>query len=145
VATRSAVAGREAAFQAILDQIDIGGSGDPGVLKIFDVGLPGTPDTLISDANRLVSIVLDHPSFGALGVYSSTPPGLIAFLEGTPLSGVAVKTGTALSFQIEDGLGNLVCEGEVGASADLRFDSYAFVLGATITITNVSVVLQFGA
>ena len=67
---------------------------------------------------------------------------MAANIGGGDLTGPIVATGTAVAFLIEDGSGNNIAAGTVGAgTGDLRFDTTSFVNGGTATITALSILI----
>lgn len=99
----------------------------------------GTTDTqgdlaILDGATDLVVINLQDPAFGAAAAGSMS-------IQGTPLSAVAVATGTADNFELRDKDNNAVVLGSVtgtGGGGDIELDNTAINSGQSVEITSLT-------
>ena len=126
--TRLADASQQAAADAVVDRIDVGGAGS---LKIYSGSQPADADTTPS-GTLLVTIPLAATAFG-----SANSSGT-ASLASTPRTATAAATGTAGCFEIVSGGGLKVYAGSVtatGGGGDLTLDNTSIASGQTVNIT----------
>ncbi|RSN65406.1 hypothetical protein DMH01_03245 [Amycolatopsis sp. WAC 04182] len=127
MATRLADASQQAACDAVVDRIDVGGA---GTLKIYTGSQPADADTTPA-GTLLVTIALAATAFGA-----ATSAGT-ASLASTPRSGTGVAAGTAGCFVVESGGGAKVFGGSVtatGGGGDLTLDNTSIAVGQTVNV-----------
>lgn len=132
--TRLADASQQAAADAVVDRIDVGGAGS---LKIYSGSQPADADTTPS-GTLLVTIALASTAYG-----SANPSG-VAALAGTPRSGTGAAAGTAGCFEVVSGGGSKVFAGAVRATADtnngeeLVLDNKVIAVGQTVNIASLN-------
>lgn len=132
---RLSTAARDAAANAIVDLIDVGG---PGYLRIYSGAQPAGPGTSPS-GTLLAEFALSNPAFGAASTGVCT-------LDITPAveDTSANATGTAGYFRLltaaeQAGTGLGVIDGTVtatGGGGDLTLNTVSIVSGATVTVTS---------
>jgi len=127
-----------AAADAIVDRIDL--DTPPGLIRIYDGAQPTDPDTAVGGQTKLAELVLSNPAFGAA---TDGGPGGLATASAITDDSSADATGTAAWFRMVTGTTfTAVIDGEVGTSgADINFNTVAFVISATISITSLTMTM----
>jgi hypothetical protein len=129
--TRLPDASQQAAADAVVDRIDVGGAGS---LKIYTGSQPADADTTPA-GTLLVTIALAATAFG-----SASSAGT-ATLASTPRTGTAVAAGTAGCFEVLSGGGLKVFQGTVtatGGGGDLTVDNTSIASGQTVNISSLT-------
>lgn len=129
--TRIPDASQQAACDAVVDRIDVGGAGS---LKIYTGSQPADADSTPA-GTLLVTISLAATAFG-----SASSAGT-ATLASTPRSGTAVAAGTAGCFEVVSGGGLKVFQGSVtatGGGGDLTVDNTSIASGQTVNISSLT-------
>lgn len=115
-------AARSAACDAIVDLIDAGGA---GTLKIYTA----------SFSTLLATLTFSATAFGSASNGTATASAITD-------DSSADATGTAAVFRVASGAGTTIFEGTVGTSgADINFNTVAFVSGAVISITSLTITM----
>ena len=126
MATTISAASRNAAVNAIVDQLD----GAASVVKIY-AGAIDDPDVAATQT-LLATLTCATPAFGAAsddGTTSTATAGAIA----DETNAVA---GTAAWFRAETSGGACVCQGTVGVgSGDLQLNTTSISTGGTVSVT----------
>ena len=148
MALKVATASRNAMLTALANIFD---AANPlnATIKIFAVGPGGSTAWLSSSIDSVdpvsgfSNVLLTTLEFASPPSFASPSGGsMAANIGGGDLTGPIVATGTAVAFLIEDGSGNNIAAGTVGAgTGDLRFDTTSFVNGGTATITALSILI----
>lgn len=126
---RLSTAARNAACDAIVDLLDVGGT---GTIRIRT----STQPTNVGDADSgtlLGTLTFSATAFGA----SSTGTATAATITSDTS---ADASGTATQFRIYTGGGSIHSDGTCGTSgADLNFDNNVIVAGGVIAITSLTI------
>lgn len=105
------------------------GSAGPATLDVYTGTAPATPGDTPA-GTLLATFTLNSPSVGS-------PTAGVVTWDMTGVSTTALATGTAGFYRISDSDLNGIWDGTVGlASAELIFDSVAWISGETITLTS---------
>lgn len=129
--TRLPDASQQAAADAVVDRIDVGGAGS---LKIYTGSQPADADTTPS-GTLLVTIALAATAFGSANASGT------ASLASTPRTGTAAAAGTAGCFEVVSGGGSKVFQGSVtatGGGGDLTLDNTSIASGQTVNINSLT-------
>lgn len=129
--TRLPDASQQAAADAVVDRIDVGGAGS---LKIYTGSQPADADTTPA-GTLLVTITLAATAFG-----SASSAGT-ATLASTPRTGTAVAAGTAGCFEVVSGGGLKVFQGTVtatGGGGDLTVDNTSIAVSQVVNISSLT-------
>lgn len=124
-------ASQQAATDAVVDRIDVGGAGS---LKIYTGSQPADADSTPS-GTLLVTIALAATAYGSANTSGT------AALASTPRSGTAAATGTAGCFEVVSGGGSKVFQGSVtatGGGGQLELDNTSIASGQTVSVTSLS-------
>jgi hypothetical protein len=123
-----------AALDAIVDRIDAGAGA--GTIKIFAATIPTDADTAVGAQVLLATLTFSDPAFGNATSASPSVATASAITDDTS----ADATDTAAWFRIADSNALTVMDGTVGTSGDdINFNTVAFVSGATVSITSLTV------
>jgi hypothetical protein len=131
VATRLPDASQQAAADAVVDRIDVGGAGS---LKVYTGAQPADADTAPT-GTLLVTITLAATAFGSANASGQ------AALAGTPRSAAAVAAGTAGWFRIVSGGGSNVVDGTAsmsGGGGELVLDNTNIAVGQTESVSSLT-------
>lgn len=131
MATRLPDASQQAAADAVVDRIDVGGAGS---LKIYSGTQPADADTAPS-GTLLATIAL------AATAYGSAASSGTAALASTPRTGTGAAAGTAGWFRVVSGGGLNVFDGSVtatGGGGDLTLDNTSIAVSQTISISSLT-------
>jgi hypothetical protein len=119
-----------AACDAIVDAIDTGGA---GTIKIYGGTIPTDANTAVGAQTLLATLTFAGTAFGAASNGVATAASI------TSDSG-ADATATATWARIANGSGTTIMDVTVGTSGDdINFNTVAFVTGATVSITALTV------
>lgn len=124
-------ASQQAACDAVVDRIDVGGAGN---LKLYTGSQPADADTAPS-TTLLATIALAATAYGAANSSGT------AALASTPRSGTGAAAGSAGYFVVESGGGLRVFTGTVtatGGGGDLTLDNVVIAVGQTININSLN-------
>lgn len=131
MATRLPDGSQQAAADAVVDRIDVGGAGS---LKIYTGSQPADADSTPA-GTLLVTIALAATAYGSANTSGT------AALASTPRTGTAAATGTAGCFEVVSGGGLKVFQGSVtatGGGGDLTLDNVSIASGQTVSISSLS-------
>lgn len=113
-----ATAAKNAACDAIVDLLDVGGAGS---LQIGTAGF----------ASVLATLAFSNPAFGAAAAGTATANAIA--------DDINTSSGTAAAFRARDHAGNTIFSGSVGvAAADILFSSVAFSPGGKCSISSLT-------
>jgi hypothetical protein len=129
--TRLPDASQQAAADAVVDRLDVGGAGS---IKIYSGTQPADADTAPS-GTLLVTITLAATAFGSASAAGT------ATLASTPRSGTGAAAGTAGWFRAVSGGGLNVFDGTVtatGGGGDLTVDNTSIASGQTVNISSLT-------
>ena len=122
-----------AACDAVVDAID-GGAG-AGTIKIYDGTIPTDADTALGAQVLLATLTFSDPAFGAASNGQATASAITS-------DSSADATSTATWARIATSAGTTVMDVTVGtATSDIIFNTVAFVTGATVSITAMTVTM----
>ena len=126
---RLSTAARNAACDAIVDLIDVGGAGSIRIRT-------GSQPTNVGDADSgtlLGTLAFSATAFGAASTGVATAASITSDTN-------ADASGTAAHFRIYKGDGNIHSDGTCGqGTGDLSFDNNVIVAGGTIAITSFTI------
>lgn len=124
---RVSAATRDAALQAALDRINIGGAGQ---LRVYSGSQPSGPDAGVGAATLLATFTLNNPAFNA-------PSGGTAAMNlPTPIVTNAVAAGTASWARILNGSGAAIYDGSINPSTgDFVINFASLVVGQQVKLT----------
>jgi hypothetical protein len=124
-----------AMLDLLVDAIDTGGA---GTLKIYDGTKAATADTAVGAQNLLATLTFSATAFGS----ATNADPTVATAAAITSDSSADATFTATWFRIANGTPTTIMDGNVGtAASDINFNSVAFVTGATIAITALTITL----
>jgi len=133
---RLAAAAQNAACDAVVDRIDIGGGA--GTIKIYTGTQPANGDAALSGNTLLATLTFSATSFGASGAVTdgtSTAASITGDAD-------ADATGTATWARIEDSAGANVFDCDVGTSGTtIILDDVSIVALAQVNITSFDVLM----
>jgi len=136
---RLAVASRNAAADAAIDRLDLGGG--PGTIKVYTGSQPTNPDTAIGAVTLLATFTLADPAFGASSVGVKT-------IDASPtLNTVGVAAGTAAWFRGADSTGAPVFDGTVSATSgggNLELNTTTISVDLALSITGGTITMPLG-
>lgn len=133
MATRLPTAARNAAANAVADQLDAGSG--PGTVQIRTGTQPASANDAAS-GTLLATVTLNDPAFG------DASNGVCTLDVDPELTATAVATGTAGWFRMLDSTGATVLDGSVTATSgggQLELASTSISSGGTVTITSGSI------
>ena len=120
------VLGANAALDALVDLIDVGGTGNCYIRT-------GSAPTNTTDADTGTLLATHAMSATAFGAAASNAVTANAISNDTSVD----ATGTAAHFRIKSGGGTVIIQGTVGTSgSDINFNSVAFVSAGTSAISS---------
>jgi len=121
-------AARNAAADAVVDLIDVGGAGS---LRLYSGTAPADANAALSGNTLLAQLTMNATAFG------SASSG-VATANAITQDSSADATGTATFFRVLAGNGTtVVMQGEVGTSgADLNLNSVAISSGAAVSVSS---------
>lgn len=123
-------AAASAAADAIVDLID--GGAAAGTIKVYGGTIPTNADTAVGAQPLLATLTFTDPAFGAASNGVATAS---AIADDTS----ADATDTATWARIADSNGGTIMDVVVGtAGEDINFNTAAFVTGATVRITSLT-------
>lgn len=126
-----------AACNAIVDLIDVGGTGK---LRIYSGTQPTNPDVAIGSQVLLAELTLSSPAFGNA---ADLNPGARATANAITSDTSANATGTATWFRVVNQAGTAIIDGSVGTSgADLNIATTSIVSGATVSVSSWTVTMR---
>jgi hypothetical protein len=121
-----ATAPRNAAADAVVDLVDVGGAGS---LRIYDGTPPADANASLSGNTLLAQLPLSNPAFGSAAAGVATANAITQ-------DSAADNTGTATFFRVLSGGGLVIMQGSVGtASADLILGSTSIAAGVVVQVT----------
>jgi hypothetical protein len=120
-------AARNAAADAVVDLVDVGGAGS---LRIYDGTMPTDANTALSSNTLLANLAMSATAFGSAAAGVATAAAITQ-------DSSADATGTASFFRILAGNGTtVVMQGSVGTGTnDLVLNSVAISSGAAVSVT----------
>lgn len=123
-------AARNAAADAVVDLVDVGGAGS---LRIYDGTAPADANAALSSNTLLANLAMSATAFGSAAAGVATAAAITQ-------DSSADATGTATFFRILAGNGTtVVMQGSVGtASADLILNSVAISSGAAVSVSSLT-------
>lgn len=125
----------QAALDAIVDRLDVGGA---GTLKIYTASQAANADTAIGAQTLLATLTFSATAFGA----ASNADPTVATASTITSDSSADATGTAAWARLASGGGTTVMDCSVGtATVDITFNTASFVSGAVIAISSLTVTL----
>lgn len=125
----------QAALDAIVDRLDVGGA---GTLKIYTTAQAATADTALGAQTLLGTLTFSATAFGA----ASNADPTVATAASITSDSSADATGTAVWFRTASGGGTNQFDGTVGTSgSDINFNTVSFVSGASIAVTALTLTL----
>lgn len=125
----------QAALDAIVDRLDSGGA---GTIKIYDGAKAATADTALGAQVLLATLTFSATAFGA----ASNADPTVATAASITSDSSADATGTATWARWASGGGTTILDCSVGtATSDIIFGTAAFVAGAVIAISALTVTL----
>lgn len=129
--TRLPDASQQAACDAVVDRIDVGGAGS---MKIYTGSQPADADTTPA-GTLLVTITLAATAFGSASAAGT------ATLTSPPRTGTAVATGTAGCFEVVSGGGLKVFQGTVtatGGGGDFTLDNTSIASAQVVNVSSLT-------
>lgn len=120
-------ASQQAAADAVVDRIDVGGAGS---IKVYTGSQPADADSTPA-GTLLVTITLAATAFGSASAAGT------ATLASTPRTGTAVAAGTAGCFEVVSGGGLKVFQGTVtatGGGGDITLDNTSIAVSQVVNI-----------
>lgn len=125
----------QAALDAIVDRLDIGGAGS---LKVYTASQPANADTAIGAQTLLATLAFGGTAFGS----ASNADPTVATANSITSDSSADATGTAAWARLANGAGTTILDCSVGtSSADIIFNTVSFVSGAVIAISSFTITL----
>src|SRR3990172_5659923 len=127
--TRISEAAANAACNAVVDLLDVGGTGS---VKIYSVGsgVPADVDTAITDQTLLAQLTLNATAFGAAAAGVATANAVTG-------DSSANDTGDAAFFRACKAAGTAVIQGTCAAAdADMIMNTITIVSGGTVNINS---------
>jgi hypothetical protein len=124
-------AARNAAADAVVDLVDVGGT---GTLRIYDGTAPADANAALSGNTLLAQLTMSATAFG-------TAAAGVATAAAITQDSSADATGTATFFRILSGAGTplVIMQGSVGtATADLVLNSVAISSGAAVSVSSLT-------
>jgi hypothetical protein len=123
-------AARNAAADAVVDLVDVGGAGS---LRIYSGTAPADANAALSGNTLLAQLAMSATAFGAAASGVATAAAITQ-------DSSADATGTATFFRILAGNGTtVVMQGEVGTSgANLNLNSVAISAGAAVSVSSLT-------
>lgn len=127
-------AAQNAAADAVVDLVDVGGAGS---LRIYSGTMPTDANTALSGNTLLANLAMSATAFGAASSGVATAATITA-------DSSADATGTATFFRILAGNGTtVVMQGSVGTSgADLNLTTTSIVSGQPVSISSLTYTQQ---
>jgi hypothetical protein len=134
---RLAQATQQAACDAVVDRIDIGGA---GTIKIYDGAQPANANTAVSTQTLLAEIGFQATAFGAANS-SGVATAATALTDDTS----ANATGTATWARIVNGGGTTIFDCDVGTSgATINLNSTSITSLGTVSISSFTITMPSG-
>ena len=125
----------QAALDAIVDRLDVGGA---GTLKIYTASQPANADTALGAQTLLATLTFSATAFGA----ASNADPTVATAATITSDSSADATGTAAWARLASGGATTILDCSVGtATVDITFNTASFVSGAVIAISSLTVTL----
>lgn len=125
----------QAALDAIVDRLDTGGA---GTLKIYGTAQAATADTATSGQTLLATLTFTATAFGS----ASNADPTVATAASITSDSSADATATAVWARWANGAATTILDCSVGtATTDIVFNTAAFVTGAVIAISALTVTL----
>ena len=125
----------QAALDAIVDRLDVGGA---GTIKIYTASQPATADTALGAQTLLATLTFSATAFGA----ASNADPTVATAASITSDSSADATGTAAWARLASGGATTILDCSVGtATVDITFNTASFVSGAAIAISSLTVTL----
>ena len=122
-----------AALDAIVDLIDVGGT---GTLKVYADVQAATADTAVAAQVLCATLTFSATAFGA----ATTADPSVSTAAAITDDAAADATDTVTWFRILAGGGGAVLDGTCGTSgADINWNTVAFVSGATVSVTALTI------
>ena len=123
-------AARNAAADAVVDLVDVGGAGS---LRIYSGTAPADANAALSGNTLLAQLAMSATAFGSAASGVATAAAITQ-------DSSADATGTATFFRILAGNGTtVVMQGEVGTSgANLNLNSVAISAGAAVSVSSLT-------
>jgi hypothetical protein len=122
-------AARNAAADAVVDLVDVGGAGS---LRIYDGTMPADANAALSANNLLAQLTMSATAFGAAAAGVATAAAITQ-------DSSADATGTASFFRVLSGGATVVFQGSVGTSAaNLNLNSVAITSGAAVSVSSLT-------
>ena len=120
-------AARNAAADAVVDLVDVGGAGS---LRIYSGTAPADANAALSGNTLLAQLTMSATAFGSASSGVATAAAITQ-------DSSADATGTATFFRVLSGGGTVVMQGEVGTSgSDLNLNSTAISAGAAVSVSS---------
>lgn len=125
----------QAALDAIVDRLDAGGA---GTIKIYTTAQAATADTALGAQVLLATLTYSATAYGA----ASNADPTVATAAAITSDSSADATNTAVWARHASGGATTIFDCSVGtATSDIVFNTVAFVTGATIAISALTVTL----
>jgi hypothetical protein len=125
----------QAMLDNLVDAIDTGGA---GTIKIYTTAQAATADTALGAQVLLATLTFSATAFGA----ATNADPTVATAAAITSDSSADATNTAVWARIANGSATTIFDCSVGtATTDIVFNSVAFVTGATIAISAMTVTL----
>jgi hypothetical protein len=125
----------KAALDSIVDSLDAGGA---GTIKIYTTAQAATANTALGAQTLLATLTYSATAYGA----ATTADPSVATAASITSDSSADATGTAVWARHASGGATTIFDCSVGtATSDIIFNTAAFVSGATIAITALTVTL----
>jgi hypothetical protein len=137
--TRLDAASANAACDAVVDRVDVGGAGS---IRVYSGSQPATVATAPT-GTLLVTFTLPVPAFGNAGAFAAGNAALL----GVPNSATAVAAGDPGWFRVINGAGASVFDGTVasiGSGGQLQLDATSVVTGQTVKLVSGSYAQPLG-
>lgn len=127
----------KAALDSIVDTLDTGGA---GTIKFYTASQAATANTSLGAQTLLATCTFSATAFGA----ATTADPSVATAASITSDSSADATGTAAWARWANGAGTTVLDCSAGISTgtfDIEFNTDAFVTGATIAVSSLTVTL----
>lgn len=127
----------KAALDSIVDTLDTGGA---GTIKLYTASQAATANTALGAQTLLATLTFNATAFGA----ATTADPSVATANSITSDTSADATGTVAWARWANGAGTTVLDCSAGISTgtfDIEFNTDAFVTGATIAISSLTVTL----
>lgn len=122
-------AARNAAADAVVDLVDVGGAGS---LRIYSGTAPADANAALSGNTLLAQLTMSATAFGAAATGVATAAAITSDTS-------ADATGTATFFRVLSGGATVVFQGEVGTSgSNLNLSSVSITAGGTVSVSSLT-------